>query len=240
MKTFILTMCFTVLSVTAHCQKIKEIKGNENIITTTRATSEYDQLEISGSFDVKLIAGKEGNITIKGDENIISYLKTEVKNDVLEIKMEKNTRIKYNYKSSLEITIPFTKIDKITFTGSGNLKNEDKISNNTFQFVMEGSGNVNFVAEFKTLKIIKSGSGNLFVKGTASSVDVTTSGSGNANLFDLKSENANANLSGSGNINIYCNNSLQANTSGSGTINYKGNPENVNKNSVGSGGVFPK
>ena len=234
-KLIYLALLFSLTGLLT-AQKMKPIKGNENIITTSRLTPEYDKININGSFDIKLIAGKEGNISIKGEENIIPLLKTVVKNGVLEIKMEKNTKIK----SSLEITVPFTKIDQLTFSGSGNLHNNDKINNDTFNFIMSGSGNVTFTGNFTSLKIVKSGSGNLSVKGKTTNLDITASGSGNANLFDLNSKNIVTILSGSGNINVYSSKSIQAKTSGSGCVFYKGNPENVDKKSVGSGGVFAK
>ena len=238
-KIIYLTLLFCSVTL-LHAQKMKVIKSNGNIITTTQTTPEYDKINISGSFEVKLIAGKEGNITIKGDENIIPFLKTDVKNGVLNIKMEKNVTVKYDYKSSLEVTVPFTKIEQLTFSGSGNVYNNDKISNKTFNFVMSGSGNATFLGDFTSLKIVKSGSGNLTVKGETKNLDVTTSGSGNTNLFDLNAENTSAILSGSGNINVFSTKTIDAKTSGSGCIYYKGNPTSVDKKSVGSGGVFAK
>ena len=237
-KSFLLLLLAFPMLITA--QKSTKIKGNGNIITTNRVTAEYDKIIISGSFDTKLIAGKEGNITIKGDENIIPYLQTEVKNGVLEIKMERNTMVSYNYRSSLEITVPFTKIDEINFSGSGNLESNDPKSNDKFKFVMSGSGNTKFNGDFNNLNILKSGSGNLSVNGTATNLDITTSGSGNANLYNLIAENANATLSGSGNISVFCSKELNAKSAGSGSISYKGNPVNANKKSSGSGGIYAK
>lgn len=229
-------LCFTV----SFSQKNKKIKGNEKITTITRTTSEYEGISVSGSFDVKLISGKEGNITIKGDENLLEFIITEVNNGKLSVYFEKNKNIQYNYNSSIEITIPFEKINQLTFTGSGNLTNNDLIKTDNLDFSMSGSGNVSFNSETNSLKISKSGSGNLNAKGTTTSIDVNSAGSGNANLLDLKSENATVSQSGSGSTKVYCSKILNAQTVGSGNIQYAGNPEKVSKNSTGSGSINEK
>jgi hypothetical protein len=226
-------LCFTI----SNAQKFKKIKGNEKIVTITRTTPQYDKIAAAGSFDVKLISGKEGEIAIKGDENLLEYIKTEVKDGTLLVYFEKGKNIQLNYNSAIEITIPFEKINQLTFTGSGNLSSSDSINSENLDFIMSGSGNVKFESVSTNLKISKSGSGNLNVKGKTTNLEVNNAGSGNASLSDLTSENAIANQSGSGSIKLYCTKNLQAKSAGSGNIQYKGNPEKVDKNSIGSGSI---
>lgn len=225
--------CITICSA----QNLTKIKGNEKIITVTRTTASYNKILIAGSFDVKLISGAAGTIVIKGDENLIDYIITEVKNNKLSLSIKKGTNLQYNYNSSIEVTVPFDKIDELTFVGSGNVSNTDSINSENFDFVMSGSGNVKFETTTNNLKISKSGSGNLHVKGKAINSTVNNTGSGNANLNDLEAENVTATQSGSGSIKVFCTKSLTATTAGSGNIKYKGSPSKISKNSAGSGSV---
>ncbi len=48
----------------------KRVKGDGNIITEKRKTSAYDGVGVGGSFDVVLVKGKEGNLTIEGEKNL--------------------------------------------------------------------------------------------------------------------------------------------------------------------------
>lgn len=240
MKKLICLVLLLSSTILLHAQKMKGVKGSKKIITITRTTSDYEKINIEGSFDVKLVAGKEGTITIKGAESILPSLKTEVKNGVLYLKMEKNNRVSNNYNSALEVIVPFVKIEQLIVSGSGNVTNGDSITNSDFSLAISGSGNVAFVGNFTSLKIVKSGSGNLTGKGETKNLEVVTSGSGNANLFDLNAKNTTATLSGSGNINVFTSKNLEAKTAGSGSVYYKGNPADVNKMSAGSGGVFAK
>ena len=232
---FILALFFII---TSNAQKLKEIKGNQKIVTITRTTSEYDKIIIAGSFDLKLVSGTEGTITLEGDENLLEYIKTDVRNGSLNIAFDKTTNIQYNYKSSIEISIPIEQIDELVFSGSGNVNATEIIVSDNFKSTITGSGNVSFVTSAKILKITKAGSGNLTIKGKATQLEVSASGSGNINLFDLTTQNAVASQTGSGNINLNCIEKLDATTAGSGSIQYKGNPKKINKNSSGSGGIF--
>ena len=112
MKKYFLLLISLSIGV-AYSQKNKTITGNEKITTITRTTSAYEGIEISGSFDVKLISGQEGNLTIKGDENVLEYIITEVKNGRLAVYFDKNKSIRYNYNSSIEITIPVEEIKQL-------------------------------------------------------------------------------------------------------------------------------
>ena len=236
MKKLLVILALLCLTI-GNAQKFKKIKGNQKIVSITRTTTDYEKLSISGSFDVKLIAGKEGNIAIKGDENLLEFIKTEVNNNTLSVYFEKGRSLQYDYNSSIEITIPFENINQITFSGSGNLSNSDSISSDNLDITMSGSGNVKFESTTTNLKITKSGSGNLNAKGKTSNIEVLSSGSGNANLSDLTSINAVATQSGSGSITLNCSKTLQAKTIGSGNIRYKGAPEKIDKSSTGSGSI---
>ena len=49
-----------------------------NEITENRIIGEFDEIHITGNFDVKLISGKEGKITLEGPEDLINEIRTEV------------------------------------------------------------------------------------------------------------------------------------------------------------------
>ncbi len=236
MKKIVVLLALLNFSV-SFSQKNKKITGNEKITTITRTTADYEGISISGSFDVKLISGKEGNISIKGDENLLEFIVTEINNGKLLVYFEKYKNIQYNYNSSIEITIPFEQINQLSFNGSGNLKNTDLIKTEYLNIEMIGSGNSSFHADTNSLKITKSGSGNLNGKGKTNNIEINSAGSGNVNMYDLKSENAGVIQTGSGNIQVNCSKNLDAKTIGSGTIQYSGKPEKISKNTTRSGSI---
>ena len=98
-KKATLIVLFITASFSANAQNwwgnSKKIKGNGNVVTVKRTTSNYDGIAVGGSFDVILIKGKEGAITIEGEENIIPLIETEVSGNTLQIKYQKNYKRRY-------------------------------------------------------------------------------------------------------------------------------------------------
>lgn len=76
-----ITICLLALStIPTHAQWWgKGIKGNGNKTSTTRSVGDYDQVHVAGFFDVELVAGPEGSLTIAGESNLLEYVITEVR-----------------------------------------------------------------------------------------------------------------------------------------------------------------
>ena len=237
MKKLVLITIFSafLMSFTANAQE--KIKGNGKVTSQTRNTSDYDAIKIAGSFDVDLIAGKEGTITIKGEENLLSAIKVEVEDNSLKIYTQKNIQIRPSTGNKIQITIPFDKISSIALAGSGDILSKDVIKNDKFSAKLAGSGKINLAVDSHTFELSLSGSGGAIVKGSADNFTTKLAGSGNINASDLKSKTAEANVSGSGNSIVNCNQNLVARVAGSGNIKYLGNPEKQDVKVSGSGNI---
>ena len=75
-----------LITLSCSAQWGKTIKGNGNNVTIERSTGDYDGIAVSGWFDVDLVSGNEGEITLQGEENLLEYIITEVKDGKLVIK----------------------------------------------------------------------------------------------------------------------------------------------------------
>ncbi|MBE0392339.1 head GIN domain-containing protein [Flavobacterium sp. PL002] len=214
------------------------IKGNGKIVTEKRSTANYDQIRVGGFFDVELVSGKEGAITIVGEENILPLVRIEVENGVLLIYTEKNKSI--NTSKKLLITVPFESISDVSLGGSGSITTKSTIKTTKFSVKLSGSGDINLTLDVNDAEVNISGSGDVNLKGKATNYDGKLSGSGDLNTYELNAENANAVISGSGNIQLFCSNNLIARISGSGSINYKGNPKTKDTKVSGSGSISAK
>jgi hypothetical protein len=213
----------------------EKVKGNGVQTTITRTTESYDNISTGGSFNVELVSGKEGTITIKGDENIISHIVTEVIGNELKVYFEKNRS--YDYKQDITITIPFEEISEISFAGSGNMITKNAINATDFEAKMAGSGDCALEINVKNIVAKIAGSGNLKLSGTAENLEAKTAGSGDLNCTKLVSQNADVAVAGSGSLEVNCTNTLIAKVAGSGNIQYKGNPKIIDSNVVGSGDI---
>ncbi|MEE4001547.1 head GIN domain-containing protein [Tenacibaculum sp. FZY0031] len=241
MKKQFTTIVLILLSITVNSQSwwgAKKIKGNGNVITETRKINSFDKVNVGGSFDVYLTEGTVGKLSIEGEENILKYIETEVKNGKLNINFKENTNIHTTKK--LTVTVPFEDIESVALGGSGNVIAKKRIKADEVSFALGGSGNIVASVEANTIKASIGGSGNIKLKGKTDYLKCAIGGSGNIKGYDLKTSSLKASIAGSGDILTTVSNKIKATVVGSGSIYYKGNPSQIDSNSLGSGDVVDK
>ncbi|WP_281632715.1 head GIN domain-containing protein [Flavobacterium luteolum] len=236
MKKSLLLLAFAVLSFNGIANAQNKLQGNGKVVTETRTTGDYDGIKIAGSFDVDLVSGKEGKITLKGEENLLAVIKVEVEDNSLKIYVEKGTQIRTS-NGKIQVTVPFDKISELSLSGSGDIQSKDVIKNDNLAVKLSGSGNFNLPVDTNNLELHVSGSGNINLKGTADKLTTKLSGSGDIDASNLKSKVVEANVSGSGNSKVTCAESITARVAGSGNIKYIGNPEKRDVKVSGSGTI---
>lgn len=238
MKKLSTLLCIGVLSLSCSAQWGKTIKGNGNNVSIERNTGDYDGIAVSGWFDVDLVDGNEGNITLEGEENLLEYIITEVKDGKLVIKTEKGVNLKSSsWKSGIRVTVPVESINSVTMSGSGDIVGKTTLKTNKFSTSMSGSGDITLDIEADSMNATMSGSGDIKLSGKATDFEATISGSGDIEAYDLEADNVYATISGSADIQVTANKSIKARVSGSGDISYRGNPEKVDTKTAGSGDI---
>ncbi|WP_417886201.1 head GIN domain-containing protein [Zunongwangia sp.] len=241
MKKLLLTtviICLAITTVNAQWWSSEEkIKGNGEVVTKSRKTSDYDKVSLTGFMDVILIKGKEGNLEIEAESNLQKYIITEVKGGQLKIKVQKGVNLIPSRNNSVKIKVPFEDLEEVSITGSGDIWNEDKITANNFELSITGSGDIVLDIEADKIKGNVTGSGDVVLKGMASYLDCKVTGSGDFDAFKLKTNTVDAQVSGSGDINVFAEEELNAKVLGSGDVTYKGNPTKENFKTFGSGDI---
>lgn len=241
-KKIILTILVLAVTVSVNAQdwggSSKKIKGNGNLITVQRTTSDYDGVSVGGSFDVILVKGKESKITIKGEENIIPYIETEVNGNTLQIKYQKNINIRTTKR--LTVTVTYKEINKVTLGGSGNITNKGIITSGDLTVALGGSGNISLTIDADEVRSKIGGSGNIKLSGNSNELDCAIAGSGSIKAYELSTNTLNATIAGSGSIRTTVKTKIKAKVVGSGSIYYKGKPQYIDSKSVGSGDVIDK
>ncbi|WP_420574273.1 head GIN domain-containing protein [Kordia sp.] len=240
-KATVFIIALLLATTVSHAQwgwgKGKKIKGNGKMTTITRTTSDYDIVSVAGSFDVELVAGTEGKITLEGESNLLEYIETEVKSDKLKIKVKKGYNIRVSNNKKLLITVPFRDLSKVALAGSGDVYTKDTIKADEFKMALAGSGDVIIDIDANDLTMAVSGSGDMTARGTANSSSIKLAGSGDIHAYKLKSKSAEVSLAGSGDIRLYVEDNLKARVVGSGDITYKGNPSKEDTKVSGSGSI---
>ena len=215
----------------------KKIEGNGNVISQERTTAPYEEITVTGYFDVELVAGKEGVITVKGEENLLSFVKIEVMDRVLKIYTEKNKNISSSTGKGIVISVPFESINQVSLTGSGDVGTKNTIKSKSFAVKLTGSGNMDLEIEATAVNAYLTGSGNINLSGKTETVLSVVSGSGDLDSNKLLSKKATASVSGSGGNTVFCSESLFARVTGSGGIKYNGEPQEKDTKVTGSGSI---
>ncbi|MEH6771634.1 head GIN domain-containing protein [Maribacter arcticus] len=238
MKKLSVLLFTGLITLSCSAQWGKTIKGNGNNVTIERSTGDYEGIAVSGWFDVDLVAGNEGKVTLQGEENLLEYIITEVKDGKLVIKTEKGVNLKTSsWKSEIRITVPVESINSVSMSGSGDIVGKTKIKSDKFSTAMSGSGDITLDIESNSLSASMSGSGDITLSGSATDFDATISGSGDIKAYNLEADNVSATVSGSADIQVTAKKSIKARVSGSGDISYRGNPEKVDTKTSGSGDI---
>jgi hypothetical protein len=233
-QLFVLSALFFTTIANAQWSNTK-IKGNGKVITEKRTTAGYDEINVAGFFDVVLVSGKEGAISVQGEENLLPYVKVEVEGNVLKIYTEKNVNISTN--KEIVLTVPFEQISFVSLSGSGDLKSKNTIVGSKFTAKLSGSGDLTLDVKTTDFEANLSGSGDVVLTGNSDSFTSKISGSGDVDAVNLATKKANLTISGSGDMKVNCSESLYARVSGSGDISYKGNPEIKDTKVSGSGEI---
>ncbi|MFD2541027.1 head GIN domain-containing protein [Lacinutrix gracilariae] len=214
-----------------------KVKGNGNITTMTRTTSDYDAIACAGSMDFILVEGQEGKITLEGESNLLEHIVTKVKNNTLIVKVEKGVNISESYNKTIKITIPYKDIQKVSLTGSGDLWNTNTISENHLEVDLTGSGDVILDIDTNNVSGSVTGSGDVTLKGKTTNLEASVTGSGDFNGNHLQAENTEVTVTGSGDAEVVSTETLKARVSGSGDIEYSGNPKKEDTKVAGSGSI---
>ncbi len=241
MKKQLLTTVIILVSISINAQSwwnSKKIKGNGNVITKTRSIDKFDKVNVGGSFDVNLVDGNEGKITIEGEENILPYIETTVKKGKLNVNFKENTNIKTT--EGIVITITFEKINAISLGGSGNITVKKRLKSDEASFNIGGSGNITVNVDANTVKTSIGGSGYIKLKGNTDNFKCSIAGSGSVRAYELNTNSLKASIAGSGSVQTTVSTKIKASIVGSGSVYYKGNPKNIDTSSIGSGDVIDK
>ncbi len=201
-----------------------------------RKVGEYDAVYVSGWFDVVLVDGKEGSITLEGKANTIEHINTEVKNGTLLIEWDKEVSTNL-FKSKVSITVPVESISAVKLSGSGSVVSKTTVKSESFATTLSGSGTLDLRAESASMSSTISGSGKTILSGKTNSYEVQLSGSGDVKAYNLKAEDVTVNISGSGKIRIHADTSITSRVSGSGNVYYTGNATKIDSKVSGSGSI---
>ena len=203
-----------------------------------RQVGEYDAIYVSGWYEVLLVEGKEGKITLEGKASILENITTEVENGKLRVEWDKSASTSlFRSMSKIKIIIPVEDINEVQLSGSGSVVRETKLRSENLKAKLSGSGTLDLQVETSSITSGISGSGNVILSGQTKEFEAHVSGSGDIKAYALTAEDVTASISGSAKVKVHANNSVTARISGSGNVRYMGSATKIDSKVSGSGSV---
>jgi hypothetical protein len=252
-QDFIIIIAAILISAAfTSCRSLARIKGNGDMVTSERAVSAFEKIQIRGSAVVNYHASLEYRVVVTVDSNLEEYTMVYTEGNELKIGTKNEKGKSYSFTNYI-VDVYCPKPSAVSVSGSVLFNVIDKINTSTFALAVSGSGKVNGTFECENFSAFITGSGDIeshiecnkfeaaisgaskiTVTGSAKDMDVSGSGSMIFTGNEFQTNNANVIISGSGRIRIWVLEYLKATVSGSGSITYRGNPK-IDYTGSGSG-----
>lgn len=212
-KSFLL---LAVLIVSLGGCRFWGVRGSGDIETEERNVEEFNSIEASGAFEIRVTMGEEQNVSVTADDNLLRYIVTKVRNGklILETKREINPR------RDIVVTITALNLKQFEASGACDIFVEN-ISNDYFEVDMSGASDIK-------------------LQGSTDKFLVDISGAGNVNAKNLIAKNVRVSLSGASDAIVHATESLDAEVSGVGSVDYYGDPDKVVTDVSGVGSINRK
>jgi len=190
---------------------------------------EFNSIVVDSPIDIKLSQGTETSITANAG-NEMDEVKAEVKDNVLYLKG----------RGGDDITINFTKLNKIELQANCDVKSINQINSDKLEVFLTGAASdINLDVNVKELFSTISGAGDIKYKGTADSHTIQIKGAGDMEAYQLETNNTTVEISGAGDAQVNVKQDLTGTINGAGDINYLNEPvtKNIKVNGFGSYGL---
>ncbi|WP_294824954.1 head GIN domain-containing protein [uncultured Flavobacterium sp.] len=235
MKKAAMFLAGAFFALTAAAQeKTERIQGNgENTKEKREVSAGFDQVKVTGNFNVVLVSGQTGTITLEGEENLISQITTDVSEGELAISSGNKLLISSRNKK-ITVKVPVDDISRITLKGSGCIDVRPTMHADV-ELTLDGCGQIKAYVAAAKVKACVLGNGEISISGKAADFECRVVGSGSVKAYGVESPLVNALVSGSGNVEANSTKAVKGRISGSGNIAFVGEPKETDLKHSGTG-----
>lgn len=204
--------------------------GEKEIVEVKRTVTTYNKIRVNGSFEVSLVYGETGQVTLLGEKGMVGLVTTKVENGMLLI-----SAVQPMENQKLKITIPYTSLDEVLLIGDGSITAKKEIRNDNFRVGIDGNGSIDLAVSANNVNACVLGDGDIRIGGAADSFDCRVVGNGAIMANSLQADNVKAVVSGKGDIKTTSNKSIKAFIEGKGNIAFAGEPAKTDLKHTGQG-----
>ncbi|HSK14209.1 MAG TPA: head GIN domain-containing protein [Phnomibacter sp.] len=233
MRSLIIFFFLVLMGIS--CRDVfQRVQGNGDIESKSFAFDDFEKVEVSGSFKVKIIPSDEHRAVITTDENLLQYIRIDRDGDRLKIRTRNNANLKPSRDINIEVYM--TRVAKIELAGSGDIVSQSVLEHpDRLEVTIAGSGDANIDVKSPEIKSSIAGSGKIIIRGKTRDLNLRIAGSGDFLGEELMCETAELSIAGSGNARVFASVDLNVKIAGSGNVYYAGAPQNIKRSIAGAG-----
>jgi hypothetical protein len=213
------------------------VAGSGNVVTESRAVSNFDRVEFSVPGKLTIQQGSSESLTISAEDNIMPLLVTNVSGGRLTIRFKPG----YNIRTTRapEFTLMVKNLREIGVSSSGSVFVQ-ALDTGNLDLTISSSGSIT-IDTLQASNIIAriSSSGDISLAGNADQLNLRISSSGKFQAADLQINRADVRISSSGDATLWVMEDLKVNISSSGDVYYYGSPS-VTQRITSSGKVVSR
>lgn len=216
MKKNLLVTAMILLFLATSCWHGRGVRGSGIIDEEVRQTSDFTMIELNGAYSVEIEQADENKITIIAEDNILPLVKTKVRGDKLIIENKRSI----SPREEIIVKIKVKKLERLESSGANDVY-ATKIECDRFDVDMSGASSIELEGKVDIFNIDLSGAGSIKAK-------------------DLIANEVRIDLSGASSASVYAKKKIRGDLSGVGSIDYYGDPEDVDVNKSGLGSITRK
>ncbi len=176
-------------------------KASGKNVSVTKTFAAFDEVSINGAFDIEILRAPGFKVTIKADQKALEFINADVSNQKLKVSMKKD----YNLEGVIKIIITLPALNKVEFTGAGNIVISD-------------------VAGKKLELISENSAGDFILSGKTDDLKLKMDGAVSIDAGKLLTQNVDIDAEGAVSVKVNAQKNLIVKAAGASTIRYSGEP----------------
>ena len=235
LKPLLLLCLITLLNA---CTSLNSIKGSEKTLEKEYTYNNFNKINVSYSFDIKIVQSDEYKVVVQYNENLEGYLSVYLTGETLKIGMETGHTYQ-NTKLSAEIHLP--ELDYVRASGSSYV-HIPQFDTEDLKLYTSGASTLNASLNILTDFIIHaSGASTITLEGKTKSASLDFSGASQLSGEKMEvSEQLNIDASGASSISVKSDGEIYIDASGASNINYYGKGTIVKSKTSGASSIKKK
>lgn len=215
------------------------ITGSGNVVTQEETISDFDSVDISSMFRVKISQGENFRVSVRVDENLVEHLDVSKQGSKLILRLKPNRSYNIlNATMEAEVTMPV--LHRVDLSGSSEAEINGFASSESLEIDLSGMSELSGDFQAGDTRMDTSGGSTIRITGSGGNLSIDASGSSEVDLTDFPGADATISASGSSTVTVNLSGRLTADASGSSDIYYLGDPVLGSVDTSGSSTIRPK